>query len=133
MWSWRYRYHIPRAWLQPTGNLLVLFEEIGGDVSKISLVTRSAHAVCSHVAESQPSPVQSWSAHRSMDASSGPAEVLLECAAGQHISHIKFASFGNPQGSCGHFHRGKCHAVESSEVVQKVNPATLLVISIPNI
>lgn len=113
-------YHIPRAWLQPTGNLLVLFEEIGGDVSKISLVTRSAHAVCSHVADSQPSPVQSWPAHRSMDASSGPAEVLLECAAGQHISHIKFASFGNPRGSCGHFHRGKCHAVESSEVVQKL-------------
>ncbi|CAH9141656.1 unnamed protein product [Cuscuta epithymum] len=37
-------YHVPRSWLKPTGNLLVLFEEVGGrqDVSKISLVKRSA-------------------------------------------------------------------------------------------
>lgn len=122
MWSWQHRYHIPRAWLQPSGNLLVLFEEIGGDVTTISLVTRSAHAVCAHIDQSQPPPVQSWTAHLSMGALiSSPAEALLECAAGQHISHIKFASFGNPRGSCGHFHHGKCHAMGSSEVVQKVN------------
>ncbi|KAJ4827478.1 Beta-galactosidase 3 [Turnera subulata] len=34
-------YHIPRAWVKPTQNLLVLFEEIGGDASKIYLVKRS--------------------------------------------------------------------------------------------
>ncbi|WMV13106.1 hypothetical protein MTR67_006491 [Solanum verrucosum] len=34
-------YHVPRSWLKPTGNLLVVFEEIGGDASKISLVKRS--------------------------------------------------------------------------------------------
>ncbi|GLJ24399.1 hypothetical protein SUGI_0466000 [Cryptomeria japonica] len=32
-------YHIPRSLLQPTGNLLVLFEEVGGEPSKISLLT----------------------------------------------------------------------------------------------
>lgn len=36
-----FRYHVPRSWLKPTGNLLVVFEEIGGDASKISLVKRS--------------------------------------------------------------------------------------------
>lgn len=35
------RYHVPRAWLKPTKNLLVVFEELGGDASKISLVKRS--------------------------------------------------------------------------------------------
>ncbi|KAJ6395807.1 hypothetical protein OIU77_020962 [Salix suchowensis] len=33
-------YHVPRSWLKSTQNLLVLFEEIGGDASKISLVKR---------------------------------------------------------------------------------------------
>ncbi|KAG8364348.1 hypothetical protein BUALT_Bualt19G0119500 [Buddleja alternifolia] len=34
-------YHVPRSWLKPTQNLLIVFEEIGGDASKISLVQRS--------------------------------------------------------------------------------------------
>ncbi|KAE8686557.1 Beta-galactosidase 5 [Hibiscus syriacus] len=33
-------YHVPRSWLKPTQNLLVVFEEIGGDASKMSLVKR---------------------------------------------------------------------------------------------
>lgn len=114
------RYHVPRAWLQATGNLLVLFEEIGGDVTSISVVTRSASAVCAHIEDSQPPPVESWN-DRSQE---GSAQAVLECADGQHISHIKFASFGNPRGSCGHFHHGKCHAKESLQVVQKVNNPT---------
>ncbi|KAJ6365190.1 hypothetical protein OIU76_030041 [Salix suchowensis] len=35
-------YHVPRSWLKSTRNLLVLFEEIGGDASKIALVKRLA-------------------------------------------------------------------------------------------
>ncbi|XP_024362300.1 beta-galactosidase 9 [Physcomitrium patens] len=113
-------YHIPRAWLQLSNNLLVLFEEIGGDVSKVSLVTRSAPAVCTHVHESQPPPVLFWPANSSMDAmSSRSGEAVLECIAGQHIRHIKFASFGNPKGSCGNFQRGTCHAMKSLEVARK--------------
>ncbi|CAL1355764.1 unnamed protein product [Linum trigynum] len=34
-------YHVPRAWLKPRGNLLVVFEELGGDASKIALVKRT--------------------------------------------------------------------------------------------
>ncbi|KAM1587267.1 hypothetical protein ACFX1X_026787 [Malus domestica] len=33
-------YHIPRSWLTPTGNLLVVFEEWGGDPQWMSLVER---------------------------------------------------------------------------------------------
>lgn len=39
--SFTFRYHIPRSWLKPTHNLLVIFEEIGGDVSSISIVKRN--------------------------------------------------------------------------------------------
>ncbi|XP_073065657.1 beta-galactosidase 3-like [Primulina eburnea] len=34
-------YHVPRSWLKPAHNLLVVFEETGGDASRISLVQRS--------------------------------------------------------------------------------------------
>ncbi|XP_060209913.1 beta-galactosidase-like [Lycium barbarum] len=34
-------YHVPRSWLKPSGNLLVVFEEWGGDPTGISLVKRS--------------------------------------------------------------------------------------------
>uniref|UniRef100_A0A803NRU1 beta-galactosidase n=1 Tax=Cannabis sativa TaxID=3483 RepID=A0A803NRU1_CANSA len=33
-------YHVPRSWLHPKGNLLVVFEEQGGDPSGISLMRR---------------------------------------------------------------------------------------------
>jgi len=39
--SQRY-YHVPRAWLNPSGNLLVLLEEFGGDLSGVTVVTRTA-------------------------------------------------------------------------------------------
>ncbi|XP_042405295.1 beta-galactosidase-like [Zingiber officinale] len=35
-------YHVPRSWLNPTRNLLVVFEEIGADRSGISMVRRTA-------------------------------------------------------------------------------------------
>jgi hypothetical protein len=34
-------YHIPRSWLSPSGNVLVVFEEWGGDPTGISLVKRT--------------------------------------------------------------------------------------------
>ncbi|CAL5329038.1 unnamed protein product [Camellia sinensis] len=38
-------YHVPRSWLKPTQNQLVVFEELSGDVSKISLMKRSVNSV----------------------------------------------------------------------------------------
>ncbi|KAI4374956.1 hypothetical protein MLD38_012888 [Melastoma candidum] len=34
-------YHVPRSWLRPTKNLLVVLEELGGDTSGISILRRS--------------------------------------------------------------------------------------------
>lgn len=36
-------YHVPRSWLKPTNNLMVVFEELGGNPWKISLVKRIIH------------------------------------------------------------------------------------------
>ncbi|KAI5664695.1 hypothetical protein M9H77_24018 [Catharanthus roseus] len=35
-------YHVPRSWLKPSGNLLVVFEESGGDPTWMTLVGRTA-------------------------------------------------------------------------------------------
>lgn len=37
-YSQRY-YHVPQDWLLPSNNLIVVFEEVGGDPSTISLVS----------------------------------------------------------------------------------------------
>lgn len=116
-------YHVPRSWLRPTGNLLVLFEETGGDPSKISLLTRSIDSVCAHAFETHPPSIQSW---KKTEANPevlrgnvlGPS-LQLECSVGRRISSIKFASFGNPKGVCGNFMKGTCHSVESEKIVEK--------------
>jgi len=115
-------YHVPRSWLRPAGNLLVLFEETGGDPSKISLLTRSIDSVCAYASETHPPSLQSWQkpeadsevVHENVEPS-----LQLECSAGRRISSIKFASFGNPKGVCENFMKGTCHSVGSEKVVEK--------------
>nr|6IK6_A Chain A, Beta-galactosidase [Solanum lycopersicum]6IK6_B Chain B, Beta-galactosidase [Solanum lycopersicum]6IK7_A Chain A, Beta-galactosidase [Solanum lycopersicum]6IK7_B Chain B, Beta-galactosidase [Solanum lycopersicum]6IK8_A Chain A, Beta-galactosidase [Solanum lycopersicum]6IK8_B Chain B, Beta-galactosidase [Solanum lycopersicum] len=44
-------YHVPRSWLKPSGNLLVVFEEWGGNPTGISLVRRSRSAAAASFLE----------------------------------------------------------------------------------
>ncbi|KAI8555992.1 hypothetical protein RHMOL_Rhmol05G0218200 [Rhododendron molle] len=44
-------YHIPRPWVHPGDNLLVLHEELGGDPSRISFSTRAGQEICAHFLE----------------------------------------------------------------------------------
>jgi hypothetical protein len=114
------RYHVPRSWLKPTQNLLVLFEELGGDPSRISLVKRSVSSVCADVSEYHPT-IKNWHIE-----SYGKSEELhrpkvhLRCSQGQTISSIKFASFGTPLGTCGSYQQGTCHAATSYDILEKV-------------
>ncbi|KAM7506125.1 hypothetical protein LguiB_005029 [Lonicera macranthoides] len=107
-------YHIPRSWVYPGENLVVLHEELGGDPSKISLLTQTGQEVCSHVSEADPPHADSWKPH-----SSQTPEVQLKCEQGWHITSIQFASFGTPKGGCGAFTTGSCHANVLS-IVQQV-------------
>ncbi|XP_010254673.1 PREDICTED: beta-galactosidase 3-like [Nelumbo nucifera] len=113
-------YHVPRSWLKPTQNLLVVFEEIGGDASRISLVKRSVTTICADVSEWHPN-IKSWQIE-SYDRTEEfhRPKVHLHCAPGQSISAIKFASFGTPLGTCGSFQRGTCHAPTSYSILDKM-------------
>ncbi|KAL1569514.1 Beta-galactosidase 3 [Salvia divinorum] len=86
-------YHLPRSWLKSTQNLLVLFEELGGQ----SLSSRgNDRTQVFH----QP-------------------KIHLHCGTGQSISSIKFASSGTPLGICGSFQQGTCHAPTSYGILDK--------------
>jgi hypothetical protein len=113
------RYHVPRSWLQPTRNLLVVFEELGGDSSKIALVKRSVSSVCADVSEDHPN-IKKWQIESYGEREYHRAKVHLRCAPGQSISAIKFASFGTPMGTCGSFQQGDCHSANSHTVLEKV-------------
>lgn len=109
---WQSRYHVPRSWLSPTGNLLVIFEEFGGDPAGISLVERKVESVCADIYEGQPSLINLHTAAK--------PKAHLWCPPGQEISRIKFASFGTPQGKCGNYWEGSCHAHKSYDPLQRV-------------
>ncbi|KAK9271001.1 hypothetical protein L1049_026589 [Liquidambar formosana] len=112
-------YHVPRSWLKPTQNLLVVFEELGGDASKISLVRRSVSSVCAQTYEHHPA-IENWHIESNGEPTMlHQAKVHLQCAPGQSISAIKFASFGTPSGTCGSFQKGTCHAPNSYAIIEK--------------
>ncbi|KAG9146064.1 hypothetical protein Leryth_016612 [Lithospermum erythrorhizon] len=112
-------YHLPRSWLRPTQNMLVLFEELGGNPTKISLVKRSVTSVCAEVSEYHPT-IKNWhiESYGKVQEFDNP-KVHLRCTHGQYISSIKFASFGTPLGTCGSFKQGTCHAPTSYTVLEK--------------
>ncbi|KAH9748485.1 Beta-galactosidase 8 [Citrus sinensis] len=109
-------YHIPRTWVHPGENLLVIHEELGGDPSKISLLTKTGQDICSFVSEADPPPVDSWKPNLGVVSSS--PQVRLACERGWHIAAINFASYGIPEGNCGSFRPGACH-MDVLPIVQK--------------
>ncbi|KAE9614605.1 putative beta-galactosidase [Lupinus albus] len=112
-------YHVPRSWLKPTQNLLVIFEELEGNPSKISLVKRSVSSVCADVTEYHPN-IKNWHIESYGKAEKfHPAKVHLHCSPGQTISSIKFASFGTPLGTCGNYKQGPCHSPTSYAILEK--------------
>ncbi|KAA0051151.1 hypothetical protein IC582_008122 [Cucumis melo] len=112
-------YHVPRSWLKPTGNLLVVFEEWGGDPNGIHLVRRDVDSVCVNINEWQPT-LMNWQMQSSGKVNKPlRPKAHLSCGPGQKISSVKFASFGTPEGECGSFREGSCHAHHSYDAFQR--------------
>ncbi|KAF1873505.1 hypothetical protein Lal_00027543 [Lupinus albus] len=113
------QYHVPRSWLKPDHNLLVVFEELGGDPSRISLVKRTLSSVCADVSEYHPN-IKNWHIESyGKSEEFHPPKVHLHCSPAQAISSIKFASFGTPLGTCGNYVKGACHSAASYEILDK--------------
>ncbi|KAI3996224.1 hypothetical protein MKX01_026692 [Papaver californicum] len=93
-------YHVPRSFLRADSNTLILFEEFGGNPSEVNFQTIKVGSICANAYEG-----------RSLD---------LTCHGnGRTISAITFASFGDPQGSCGSFEKGICDSENLIKVVEE--------------
>ncbi|KAL6217090.1 hypothetical protein ACLB2K_010307 [Fragaria x ananassa] len=120
-------YHVPRSFLKPTGNLLVLIEEeTGVDPVKISLDRISVAKVCALVSETHLHPVSTWMYQRTSgnlnNTRQNPGRkptAKLRCPPNSYISKILYASYGNPSGDCKTYAAGSCHSEDSTAVVQK--------------
>lgn len=121
-------YHIPRSFLNPNSNLLVILEEEKeGNPLGITIDTVSVTEVCGHVSSSHLPPVVS-SRRRSHNRTEHRhlkyqyerrPKVQLQCPYGKKISKVLFASFGSPKGNCWRHSIGSCHSPNSLDVVQK--------------
>ncbi|KAI3454272.1 hypothetical protein Pfo_010935 [Paulownia fortunei] len=113
-------YHVPRSWFKPSGNILVIFEEKGGDPTKIQFSTRKVSSVCAHISEDHPSFDFEYLQKSAIGDHKNKATVRLKCPMSSQISAVKFASFGNPAGTCGSYALGECHDPNSVSMVEKV-------------
>lgn len=107
--------------MKPTQNLLIVFEELGGDASRIALMKRAVKSVCADADEHHPTAENWHNVSSSKLDKHHQASVQLQCAPGQSISEIEFASFGTPSGTCGSFQKGACHAPNSQTILEKVS------------
>ncbi|KDP31634.1 hypothetical protein JCGZ_14859 [Jatropha curcas] len=124
-------YNVPRSFLKPTGNLLVVMEEMGGNPLQISVDTATISQVCSHVTASHPPPVSTWIGHyyqyqipnklnTNIKHKGRRPKVHLDCPLHTKISNISFASYGTPLGNCSStFGVGMCHSFASKAIVEK--------------
>lgn len=93
----------------------MLFEELGGDASKISLMRRSVTGLCGEAVE-----YHAKNDSYIIESNEELDSLHLQCNPGQVISAIKFASFGTPSGTCGSYQKGTCHAPDSHAIIEKV-------------
>lgn len=113
---------MPRSFLKPSENFLVVFDEEGGNPEKIEILTVNRDTICSLIQEDHPPHVKSWERKDSElkpiveDAKPG---AHLRCSNFKKMTAIEFASFGDPTGSCGRFQRGKCNSTLVQQVVEK--------------
>ncbi|XP_031494621.1 beta-galactosidase 11-like [Nymphaea colorata] len=116
-------YHVPRAFLKPKDNVMVVFEETGGNPYLITVRKVSRDTICSYITEAHPPSVSSWERKeakiQAKESEDLQAEASLKCYNHKVIHSIEFASFGNPQGICGNFTMGTCNSPSARTIVEK--------------
>lgn len=122
-----FRYNVPRSFLKPTRNLLVLLEEENGDPLGISLDKVSVTQVCGHVSETHLPPVSKWLVQKTQNQNNTKTKlgrrpkIQLSCPPKKSISKVLFSSFGNPSGDCKTYATGSCHSSNSKAIVEQVS------------
>ncbi|CAA0827710.1 Beta-galactosidase 13 [Striga hermonthica] len=115
-------YHIPREFLKPKGNLLVVFEETGGNPEKIEIVTVNRDTICSVITEYHHPQVKTWERKNNVfrNITDPIKAAYLTCPDNKLITKVEFASFGNSDGACGGFKPSPCDSTAVHGLVEKV-------------
>lgn len=119
-YSWS---HIPRAFLKPTDNLLAIFEEIGGNIDGVQIVTVNRNTVCSYITESDPPRIKKWTREDSVIQKvfdDARRSATLMCPDNRKILGVEFASYSNPFAACGNYILGNCSAPRSKKIIEQV-------------
>lgn len=119
------RYHIPRSFIKPSENLLVILEEENFTPEKVEILVVNRDTICSFITQYHPPNVKSWERKDKQfravvdDVKTG---AHLRCPINKKMATIEFASFGDPSGVCGNYEHGKCHSSsETKKLVEQVN------------
>ncbi|KAL5752456.1 hypothetical protein ACOSQ2_022963 [Xanthoceras sorbifolium] len=115
-------YHIPRAFLKPTNNLLVIFEEMGGNIDGVEILIVDRNTICSYIDETHPARINKWKKEDTFIATvvdDTRKSATLMCAENKEIVKVDFASYGNPFGACGNFILGNCSAPNTMKIVEQ--------------
>ncbi|XP_059653985.1 beta-galactosidase 13-like [Cornus florida] len=115
-------YHIPRPFLKPANNLLVVFEETGGNPEGIEVLVINRDTICSFMPENAPADVDSWERNDNQlrtVVKELKSAANLTCPDDKLIKSVEFASFGDPTGQCGNYTMGKCNSPNIQKVVEQ--------------
>ncbi|XP_048492479.1 beta-galactosidase 14 [Beta vulgaris subsp. vulgaris] len=115
-------YHLPRSFLKSKDNLLVIFDEAGGDINTVQIETVNRDSICSIIDEDWPADVWSWKRKGNEIVPEGDTpqvKASLKCPKDKVINRVEFASFGNPIGVCGFYLLGNCTSPNSVKIVEQ--------------
>ncbi|CAA0810768.1 Beta-galactosidase 13, partial [Striga hermonthica] len=114
-------YHIPREYLKPKDNLLVVFEETGGNPEKMEIVTVNRDTICSVITEYHHPHVKTWERKNNefRNITDPIKAAYLTCPDHKVIDKVEFASFGNSDNACGSFKPGSCDSTAVHDLVEK--------------
>ncbi|KAF2322731.1 hypothetical protein GH714_029786 [Hevea brasiliensis] len=115
-------YHIPRSYMKPKDNLIVVLEEEQANPEKIEILLVNRDTICSFITEYHPPNVKSW--ERKDDKFKTVVDDVrpsahLKCPNHKKIIAVEFSSFGDPYGACGGFSLGNCTSPLSKQVVEQ--------------
>lgn len=115
--------------MKPKDNLLAIFEEIGGNIDGVQIVTVNRNTICSYIKESDPPRVNNRKREDSVIQKvfdDARRSATLMCPDNRKILRVEFASYGNPFGACGNYTLGNCSASSSKRIIEQVYYLSLI-------
>lgn len=108
--------------MKDKNNVMVVFEEIGGNPKKIDILVVDRDTICSVVTENHLPQVSNF--ERKDNKFKSVADAVkgahLTCPDNKIVQKVEFVSFGDATGACGAFTPGKCDSYVAKKLVEQL-------------